>query len=618
MSFLYPLGLLGLIAIPVLIIIYIIKNKYTEQIITSTYLWTLSERFLKRKNPINRITGIISLILQILAVILISFACAHPVFVLPGAANDFCFILDGSGSMNIVREGKTRFDYGKEEIASVINGSADGSKYTLIYAGDLTEVVFEDIDDKTRALSALEELKSSFTSTGFADAMTVAQEYFTANPSLKAYLVTDKSYESVENVALVNVSGDETNYSLSGIECGVSGGKLTVTGNAVSYKGEAKVTVELFLNGSEQASASAQLTLTEGVSTPFSLDGGDNADYRLLRVALNNGDGLALDNEVVVYNEKYDNSYSTLIVSEKPFFISSALKAAGKTQVKAVKPEDYAEAEVGGYGLYIFDSFSPQVMPRDGAVWFVNPVASTEKSGFSVQGAVVPEVPGAMMQKNTSTSTKVASLLKGVVNDNVALCEYVKCGLYRSFTVAFQHDGNPLIFAGTNAYGNREAVFAFDLSDTNFALSVNFNIMVYNLLGYTFPAVIDSSVYYCGDTVMINVLANCDSVRIESERGTVEYLDSHTDIIEYVLKEEGVYTVTLMVSGSSRTVNVFAQLPEAERAPSVTEASFVLNGEASGEGRDGVYRDLIILFIVLAVIFIADWMVYCYEQYQLR
>ena len=65
MSFLYPLGLLGLIGIPILIIIYILKNKYTEQTISSTYLWRLSEKFLKKKKPISKISGIISLILQI-------------------------------------------------------------------------------------------------------------------------------------------------------------------------------------------------------------------------------------------------------------------------------------------------------------------------------------------------------------------------------------------------------------------------------------------------------------------------------------------------------------------------------------------------------------------------
>ena len=58
MSFLYPLGLLGLIGIPILIIIYIIKTKYTEQTVASTYLWILSERFLKRKNPFTESIGL--------------------------------------------------------------------------------------------------------------------------------------------------------------------------------------------------------------------------------------------------------------------------------------------------------------------------------------------------------------------------------------------------------------------------------------------------------------------------------------------------------------------------------------------------------------------------------
>ena len=93
MRFMYPLGLLGLIGIPILIVIYIIKNKYTEQIIPSTYLWTLSEKFLPKKKPITLISGIISLILQIVAVILVSLLIAKPVITLPNSAKDYCFIL---------------------------------------------------------------------------------------------------------------------------------------------------------------------------------------------------------------------------------------------------------------------------------------------------------------------------------------------------------------------------------------------------------------------------------------------------------------------------------------------------------------------------------------------
>ena len=52
MSFLYPLGLLGLIGVLVLILIYIIKSKYKEYTIASTYIWELSEKFMQKKNPV--------------------------------------------------------------------------------------------------------------------------------------------------------------------------------------------------------------------------------------------------------------------------------------------------------------------------------------------------------------------------------------------------------------------------------------------------------------------------------------------------------------------------------------------------------------------------------------
>ena len=88
MKFLQPLGLLGLIGVPVIILIYILKNKYNEQTVPSTYLWTLSEKFFKRRNPLSGLTGLISLILQILTVIVVSLAIARPIFVLPDSAQE--------------------------------------------------------------------------------------------------------------------------------------------------------------------------------------------------------------------------------------------------------------------------------------------------------------------------------------------------------------------------------------------------------------------------------------------------------------------------------------------------------------------------------------------------
>lgn len=166
MSFLYPLGLIGLIGIPILILIYVIKSKYTEQTVASTYLWTLSEKFLKRKRRPSPLAGIISLILQILAVTVISLAIAHPIITVPNSANEYCFILDGSGSMRMDAGNPeapvTRFEAGKQAVKDRIHDAIDGSIFTLVYVGDTTGVIYERVEDKEQAYLLLDELKPAY------------------------------------------------------------------------------------------------------------------------------------------------------------------------------------------------------------------------------------------------------------------------------------------------------------------------------------------------------------------------------------------------------------------------------------------------------------------------
>ena len=55
-----------------------------------------------------------------------------------------------------------------------------------------------------------------------------------------------------------------------------------------------------------------------------------------------------------------------------------------------------------------------------------------------------------------------------------------------------------------------------------------------------------------------------------------------------------------------------------ERRITAEEESFSLKGIPDEAMKTGTYDDLLAWFIVLAVLVAADWMVYCYEQYQLR
>ena len=626
MSLLQPLGLLGLLAIPVLILIYIIKSKYTEQVISSTYLWTLSERFLKRKNPIKTITGIISLILQILAVIFISIALAHPVFTLPGKANDYCFILDGSGSMNTVYDGKSRFEHGKDEIRSIINSAADGSTFTLITTGNTTDMIYKESDDKRMAVRRLNETASAYVASDFSSAAKVAQSYFNENSACKFYLVTDKEVGSAVNAEVINVAGTAFNYGVDGVSYAfnVNGG-VTVSGTAFSYEGDADITVDLFFDDSKVAVASKTLSLKRGQGEKFTIEkapeeGQSAVEFRSLRVAIREKDSLSLDNQAVLYNTRSDASYNTLVVSDTPFFINATLDSAGNIKRTVVSPKDYT-AEMRGYGLYIFQNFTPDKMPEDGAVWFINPDSGVDgTSGFALRGVEKFEGSTVELSMNKSSSSRVKNLLKGTNSaDKTSVTEYVKCGLYRSFTTLLTCNNDPVVFAGSNSYGNREVVFAIDLVNTSdFALSYNGRVLTYNLLEYTFPSLVDQTIFYAGESLPVNVLANCTGIRVESPSGKAEYLDTSSAITDYELTEVGEYVITATVGGNRQSVRVFSQLPVAERIVTTTEASFVISGEPSEHKRDGKYEDLLYAFVILAVIVVADWMVYCYEQYQLR
>ena len=628
MTFLYPIGLLGLVGIPILILVYIIKNRYTEQTVASTYLWRLSERFLKKRNPLTKLTGIISLILQLLLIATLSLSVAHPIINLPGAAREYCFILDGSASMNMEAEGESRFDLAKNEIRDQIKSAKDGSSFTLIYVGDTTEVIVERNDDVSRVIERLESLKCSSSAVSFNEALGIAQGYFDDNTSLITYLVTDSACSDTENVRLINVSRSELNVSIDDLAY-VRTGKdtVTVSGTVISYGADTKVKVELFKDEETSALSYVDLDLINGVESRFTLElllG----DFYSLTARVSKEDSYALDNETTVYNIESENSYNALIVSDSPFLIKSAIETVSSAKITVMSTKDYKNEEdrlasndklFGGYSLYIFDGYSPARMPEDGAVWFFGIDSNVSGSGFSVQGEVKLESGSSALAINKSTSSTVRRITAGMVGDDIYISRYIKYGVYADFTTIYSYKANPVVFTGINDHGNREVVFAFSIHDTDMSLSIDYLALISNLLGYSFPEVIETAEYYCGESATINVVSGCESIRVSTPSGQIIYADVSRATSEFLLNEVGEYTVTVNISGAQRPAYyLYSSVPKEERNVSVTLDYVGLNGEATDKGSDGRYDPSTLLFILAAIMFTAEWMVYCYDKYQLR
>lgn len=610
----YPLGLLALLIVPILILIYVIKNKYTEQTVASTYIWTLSEKFLKHRTPINKLVGIISLLLQILTAIVLSFALAHPTFVLKDAALDYCIVIDASGSMTALEDGESRFEIAKGRAREIIKDAVSGSSYTLVCAGDTANVIFENVTDKNTALLLLSELSEGYSPDDFVSAMGVAQTYFNANTAQKTYLITDAEFPSTDNVQVIKIGSQKDNIALSDVEYSFTTDGLMVRGNAISYLSDAERSIELYFDGEEKPYAKQQISLNAGNKTAFEFEC-EKDDFSNFRVRIDGNDSQPLDDEAVVYTLEYESSAKTVIISDSPsIFLKAALLSAGIANVETVSSTDFADKR--GYGLYIFYGVLPKTLPDDGAVWFIDPRGSVEGANFTYQGSAEAAQTATY---STSSTTAVAKLLDGVTRRDFELKQYAKCGLGSKFTTLLKCENSPLVFTGTNVYGNREAVLAFDLRDAAaFTLSDSFVTLVGNLLKYSFPSPVDMATFECGDTVDINIIPGARNVTITTPKGQKVNIGIIGETSEYKIEEVGTYLVEIAIKDKpTRTAHFVSTFPEAERGE-LAQGVFDVSGDATASTRDGFFDSALILLIILLVLVAADFGVYCYEQYHLR
>lgn len=641
MSFAFPLGLLGLVGIPVLILIYIIKSKYTEQTIPSTYLWELSERFLKRKKPVSRLTGIISLILQILIVVAISLTIAHPTFIVPNSAKEYCFLLDGSGSMNTELSGSTRFDRAKAEIKSIIGSSQSGSNYALVYIGDTTYTVFDGINNKKNAYMLLDDLDCGWSGSSCLEGITVAQSYFDKNPSTLIYLVTDKDLEG-ENVNVINVSAHEENYSVVDYKCTKkyndesNSTYYSITGSVFSYESDAELTLGLYVedeqNGGEKRLADTQtISVKKLEKTEFEFVQ-NTITYRSFEVRIQNEDAFMKDNSVVFYETATGDTMPTLLVGADPFYLEAALMSIGNVELEFMYPEEYEDyyelyknGEGKAYGLYVFDcsnGYAPAELPKGGAVWLFNAQASIPKASFSFQRIVNEDEKKDYYEAEFASGSDqvISALTKDLINMPVVVRKYARYAVSNStFTTVLscEENNNPLILAGVNENNDKEVLFTFDLRDSNLALRLDYLILLRNLYRYSLPSVLDETMYTTGDTLSVNVLNGCTALVLTAPSGKITPLVTGSRVAETVLTESGSYLITAIINDIECVYSLYAGVPVSESEPDgLTTVS--VSGTARSDFADGYYDKILVYLILLCVFFMADWGVYCYEQYQLR
>ena len=253
----------------------------------------IERKILKKRKPISKLTGIITLLLQCFAILFVSVAIAQPVFTVPASANDVYIILDGSASMNMKQGSSTRFEIAQKKANQIIDDSKSGSTYSLVFAGETTDVVFEGVANKEQAKVYIKALTASWTASDCRSAMTFAQNYYDSNRSAVMYLITDKDYEVNDALTLVDVSDKEQNYAFYSFEKSAGG----VKGQVISYEADASINVEL--RGSKNVAdapekiGAVSVTAVKGEPADFEISA-SLGGFAKLELCIVNGDAMQI------------------------------------------------------------------------------------------------------------------------------------------------------------------------------------------------------------------------------------------------------------------------------------------------------------------------------------
>ena len=658
MSFQNPWALLVLIAIPVLIVIYLLRNRFREATAPSTYLWELSEKFLKRRNPLHKFEHLIALIVQCLTVACLAVTLAHPVLTIPGGSENYCFVLDASASMNIQSQDDakvSRFDQAKEMIRQKVDDAANGSSYTLILSDAKTRVVCRQVTDKTRFEMYLDSVGVSTQASTLEEAMTEAQTLFSQGLCTVGYVATDKfpedsaqqKLDDKDNVlSVLDVSSKVYNRSVSDLAYSykLTDGEyvLTITCSVASYGGSGRLPVNFEVNGNTLGAVTdteVEDSIPQVVTYTYT---DENEQYRetpieRIDAVLDNNekDKLAADDRATLYVSNASTQTSVHLVSDhNTTFILAALKALS-CNVTVDSGDGYEQDS--GYDVTIFDGYNPTTLPDDGAVWFIdseglNICGFNYLDSFAIEDATEDNIDERTLSYSDNAESELYDNLVKNINKDRAI--YISAG--RQYTMnsdglvsVLTFNNLPIVFAGkvtnvqcaTTTRDIREAVIGFDIHNSNLPMLSTFIILFKNFLDYSNPSLLTDLSYTVGDTAQLSVPDNTSYIQIflpgETNPTTINK-DSLTDLYDYPLTEFGTYKIVNYFSDttSPKTYNIFVSYPKEEENPSATEEkTYTLVKANDAKAADGFYDSLLPITIAAAVLFALDWFLYAHEQY---
>lgn len=667
MNLLLPLGLIGLIGIPVILLIHIIKPKYHERTISSTYIWHLAKKYRKRKIPFEKLTQFFLIALQFLIVGAISFLLAKPLISSPEKiVNDQIIMVDCSASMNTINDGKTRYNIAVDQIVKSFDKYSEENKFTIIFVdenpndGNIIRST-----NRAEIEHALREdgrcTYAEITNAEYQLAIKQVELALQQNKNADVSIYTDHQMKVTGDIEVINVAKSEWNVALldSVIELNEDSGYFDFKTTLCSYNKDADVVLELVVKNAynnaglvtdgDKYIQNVTRSLKKNTKVEVSFEGLNI--YRFTEASfiikerefapdMFKKDAFIEDNSFYAFNGN-DEKFRVQLISESRTFVSAAINILG-TCDEIVVSKNLSMAQPNGFDLYIYDTIGPDTLPNDGTVWIINPLQGQTYAGGALEtGSQVSidfgGLPVSQLKNNLATALQyggnvvntnvtkphVQEVIKNIKTDSFYVTKYTQLTNYDSnvFDVCLStKDGQPLVLAGKQGLTNL-CVMSFDLHCSNLPVTFYMPLLVSNMMDFSVKRIVTEHFYNVGETIELNVNSSVKKVNLLHNGETIVYEEGALkNGVSFRLKTSGVYTVIMNPDESSKsTYSFFAGIASSESNFAISHSLSL--SEVAGEEEESKKvksddKDISMYFaIALLVLLIIEWGVQYREQY---
>ena len=192
MPFLAPLALAGLVFVPLVVAMYLLKLRRDEAVVPSTLLWQRLVADVEANAPWQRLRRSLLLLLQLLLVVILVLLAARPFVERPaGLAGDLVLVIDTSASMQATDVTPNRLEAAKAAAIDALKDLPAGGKVSVIAAGRTAKVVANGTGDIGRVRQAIASVTPTSDIGNLSDALRLASALAARSGDAEILVATD-------------------------------------------------------------------------------------------------------------------------------------------------------------------------------------------------------------------------------------------------------------------------------------------------------------------------------------------------------------------------------------------------------------------------------------------